>query len=305
MATYRILSLDGGGMRGLTTLILLERLERLFPGFLSKIDLFAGTSTGGLLALGLAYGKTPTELRHLYEQQGKDVFCDSLLDNVRNLGILIGALYSLQPLKNALISQFGANLRLRHLPRKVLISTFDLDNAPSVAGTTRTWKAKFFHNFPEAGPDLNEKVVDVALYTAAAPTYFPIYNGYVDGGVVAGNPAMCALAQALHPLTGNRNLDQIRLLSLGTGHNPHFIESLDGDWGLVHWAPRLIDLMLEGGSGLVDYQCRQILGANYLRLNPLLPYPIPMDSVDKIPVLIAVAEQYSLDNAFTWFPQHF
>ena len=67
MTRYSILSLDGGGLRGIIQAIILERLEHLHPGFISRIDLFAGTSTGGLVALGLAYGLTPTQLIELYE----------------------------------------------------------------------------------------------------------------------------------------------------------------------------------------------------------------------------------------------
>ena len=83
MSHYRILAMDGGGIRGLLTAIILERLERVHPGFLAQVDLFAGTSTGGLLALGLAAGTTPAECRLIYETQGAKAFKDSLLDNVR------------------------------------------------------------------------------------------------------------------------------------------------------------------------------------------------------------------------------
>ncbi len=99
MPPYHILSMDGGGIRGLITAILLERLEQARPGFLAMIDLFAGTSTGGLLALGLASGKTPTQARELYEVYGKAVFKDTVIDEIRDIGSLIGADYDLTPLK--------------------------------------------------------------------------------------------------------------------------------------------------------------------------------------------------------------
>ncbi|MEJ2299862.1 MAG: patatin-like phospholipase family protein, partial [Anaerolineales bacterium] len=79
MALYRILSMDGGGIRGLITVILLERLESAHPGFLEKIDLLAGTSTGGILALAVAAGLSPERIRHLYETSGRNVFADTLL----------------------------------------------------------------------------------------------------------------------------------------------------------------------------------------------------------------------------------
>jgi patatin-like phospholipase/acyl hydrolase len=294
--------MDGGGIRGLITAILLERLEQAHPGFLAQVDLFAGTSTGGLLALALAAGRTPSETRILYEQYGGDVFADTVLDDVRDLGTLIGADFSIQPLKGVLVGQFG-DLKLGDLEKRVLVSAFDLDNKAS--GSRRTWKAKFFHNYPGPDSDAEQKVVDVALYTSVAPTYFPTYQGYIDGGVVAGNPSVCALAQALHFPTGGQVLDDVLLLSVGTGHNPRYLDVGDEDWGLAQWAPVLVNLMLEGGTDLADYQCRQFLGERYKRLNPLLPEPVGMDRVDKIPLMQKVAEGYDLREAIAWLGWHF
>src|SRR5512144_125229 len=138
MGYYHILSLDGGGIRGLLTAILLERLEAAVPGFLAKVDLFAGTSTGGILALGLAAGRSPAQARELYETQGRVVFADSVLDNVRDLGHAVGAQYSNGPLKRVLTEQFG-DLTLGDLPRRVLITSFDLDNGPDQPPPLRTW----------------------------------------------------------------------------------------------------------------------------------------------------------------------
>ena len=304
MCAYRILALDGGGIRGLITAMLLERLEHACPGFLDQIDLFAGTSTGGLLALGLAAGKSPHDARKLYETYGEKVFADTVLDNIRDLGTLLGADYSLQPLREALSLEFPG-LKLRDLPKKVLVSAFDLDNLAQGSAEIRHWKPKFFHNFPGPDSDGDQWVVDVGLYTSAAPTYFPIVDGFIDGGVVAGNPSMCALAQALHPGTGGQKLDDVILLSVGAGFNPRYLESMDGDWGLVQWAPHIINLMLEGSAGLADYQCKQLLGDRYLRVNPVLPYPIAMDRVDHIPAMRRIAVQLPLSEAAMWITQYF
>lgn len=304
MCAYHILALDGGGIRGLITAMMLERLELACPGFLDQIDLFAGTSTGGLLALGLAAGKTPHEARKLYEYYGEKVFADTVLDEVRDIGTLLGADYSIQPLREALNLEFPG-LKLGDLPKKVLVSAFDLDRQQRSPGETRHWKPKFFHNFPGDDSDEEQSVVDVGLYTSAAPTYFPIVDGYIDGGVVAGNPSMCALAQALHPQTGGQRLEDIVLLSMGTGFNPRYLESLDGDWGLVQWAPHILNLMFEGSAGLADYQCSQLLGSRYLRVNPILPYPIGMDRIDHIPVMRRLAMQAPLSEAANWINEHF
>lgn len=304
MTQFRILSLDGGGIKGLIMAIILERLESAVPGFLAKIDLFAGTSTGGLLALGLASGKTPTEARKLYEGKGQEVFKDSLLDDVRDLGSLIGADYDTEPLKEALSDEFGP-VRLSELPKRVLVSAFDLDAPLYGNPSIRSWKAKFFHNFPGPDSDGERSVVDVGLFTSAAPTYFPIYQGFIDGGVVACNPSVCALAQALHQPTGGQALEDIVLLSLGTGRNPRYIDSVDGDWGLIQWAPQLVHLVMEGSTDLADYQCRQILRERYLRLNPLLPYPVGMDRVNQVPLITQIASQFPLENAISWLKRFF
>lgn len=304
MSSFRILSLDGGGIRGILTAAILERLEKAHPGFLAQVDLFAGTSTGGILALGIAAGFNPTRAVELYQTAGKVVFRDNWLDDLRDLGNLTGAEYSLENLQVELEKQFGSRT-LAELEKHVLISAFDLDSQPaekwlSPPPQPRSWKAKFFHNFPGPGSDGGEFVVDVALRTAAAPTYFPIYQGYVDGGVVAGNPSMCALTQALHTSAGARALPDLVLFSLGTGENPRHLESQDGDWGLAQWVPHLVSLMLEGSAGLVDYQCRQILDDRYWRLNPVLPRPIEMDQSDQIPLLLEVARNCDLSSTLEW-----
>ena len=304
MPSYRILSLDGGGIRGLLMAILLERLEQAQPGWLAQIDLFAGTSTGGLLALGLAAGRTPTEARRLYEQNGKKVFADTKQDDVGDLGKLAGAEYDNKQLKEILLTEFG-DLTLGDLTRKVLISSFDLDNEPQEPCQVRTWQARFFHNYPGLDSDADQLVVDVALRTSAAPAYFPTYQGYIDGGIVANNPSVCALAQALHLPTGGQMLEDIVLLSAGTGANPRFLAGESKDWGVIQWATVLVNLVMEGSVGLADYQCQQLLGERYLRINPLLGRPIGLDQVDQIPYLQQIASQFDLGQTIEWIRRYF
>src|SRR5712691_6048927 len=93
MGTYRILALDGGGIRGVYTSVLLRRLSEQVPGFLDRAQLLAGTSTGGILALALAKGMTANELVALYQDNGNQIFSRSLLREIGDLGDLIGAKY--------------------------------------------------------------------------------------------------------------------------------------------------------------------------------------------------------------------
>lgn len=304
MAPYRVVSIDGGGIRGILTARVLERIDEILPGFLSKVDLFAGTSTGGLLALGLGAAMSPTALRQMYERCAGRVFADSLLDQLKDLGNLIGAEYAIQPLHETL-SEYFPGTTLGQLPRKVLVSAFQLDNEGKGRASVRAWKNKLFHNFPGEDSDSGELVADVGVRTSAAPSYFPIFQGYIDGGVTASSPAMCAVAQALDRRAGAQPLENVVLLSLGTGYNPHHLPLENADWGLVQWAPHLINIMLEGSQGLVDFQCRQILGDHYLRVDPVLPREIGMGSIKYIPELLETANQVDVAPIVEWLKRYF
>ena len=293
MAKYRILSLDGGGIRSIITAIILQRLnaEPGLNGWLDLADLIAGTSTGGLLGLGLAHGLSPEFMRHVYETKGADIFDDSWLDDLVDLGKITGADYDIKNLERELKKIFK-NTTLAQLKRRVLIASFDLDNE-SGNEASRTWKPKLFHNFPGPDSDGDQLAYKVGLYTAAAPTYFPSVDGYVDGGVYATNPSMCALAQSQDRDFASRPLlSDVVLLSLGTGTCLLYIEGKELDWGYAQWAKQLITLMLDGTSGIADYQCHQILGDRYHRMAPVFPphISIPMDAVDRIPYMVEFAE---------------
>lgn len=301
---YRIVSLDGGGIRGILSSRLLERLEDARPGFLGDIDLIAGTSTGGILALALAAGHSPAEMSALYRSQGQRVFAEGVRNHLGDVDRLERPDYDSQPLERMLCGIFG-DLRLGELQLKVLVSAFDLDSVVVTKSGVRSWKPKFFHNFEEEGSDDREQlVVDVAMRTAAVPTYFRIHQGFIDGGVVAGNPSMCALAQALDDATGGHTIAEIALLSIGTGVNPRYLDTPEEDWGFVQWAPHLLAIMFEGDSGIADYQCRRILGPRYVRLNPVLPRRIGLAAVDEIPLLEGIAEATSLDAAVEWLERY-
>ncbi len=315
MTRYRILSLDGGGIRGVLTAALLERIETARPGFLSKIDLFAGTSTGGLLALGLASGMAPRVIKSLYTERGPAIFADSFWDEVKDLGFAVGAQYSLDPMKAELEGIFGSST-LGDLPSRILITSFDLKDEKR-----GIWKPKIFHNFPCGDTDGEQTIIDVALRTIAAPTFFPVYQHYIDGGVVANNPSMCALAQALDqrvkPAHRAQRLEDVVLLSLGTGANRRFLEAANADWGWASWAIQiggglppelrlpLAEILLEGHADLARFQCEQILRNQFWRLNPNLPDPIGLDAIHRIQELIDIAMSIDLEPTLSWLEAEF
>jgi patatin-like phospholipase/acyl hydrolase len=198
-----------------------------------------------------------------------------------------------------------------------LISSFDLDNGPDNRQGVRMWKPKFFHNLDPTDSDYAERLVDVALRTSAAPAYFPVHGGYIDGGVAANNPSTCALAQALDPHTGKQKLEDIVILSLGAGLSPRIVEAQDASWGLLEWGwfrfrmilgatmpgaagrALITDLLVEGTADVAHYQCRQILKERFHRLNPALPIPIDLDNVSQLGRLMDIAQGAKLVDAKT------
>lgn len=302
---YRILSIDGGGIRGLVPLVLMERLLEEAPYWLDAADLFAGTSTGGIIALGLAAGLGVGELRKLYEEQGRRIFDDSLFDNIRDLGSLARSQYDNRNLERELTRIFGET-RLGDLKKRVLVPAFDLDNCAADTAKRR-WAPKFFHNFPGKDSDGDLPCWKVAMYTSAAPTYFPAMDGFIDGGVFANNPAMAALAQTRDSrfFKRPRPISEIRLLSLGTGQPLMRVEGSRLDWGIAKWARPLVNIMMDAVSGVADYQCAQILGRAYHRLAPVFPPDkvIAMDAVRRIPELLAFSGEVDIVDAAAWLKE--
>ena len=303
MGITRVVSIDGGGVRGVVPVIAMQRLaaEPGLETWIDRTELIAGTSTGGLIALAVAAGVSLADLRDLYVTRADDVFADSFLDDAKDFGKVFGADYDVANLEREAQRVFG-DRTLAQLGKRVLVPAFDLDNG---ATTDRRWKAKLFHNFPGPDSDGAALAYRVAVATAAAPTYFASYDGFVDGGVFATNPSMCALAQtqdARNPVDERAALSEVRLLSFGTGRTLRYIEGDRLDWGYWQWVRPLLDVMLDGVNSIADYQCAQLLGAQYYRLAPTFPAgkSIGMDAVDQIPYLVEFATNLDLTATADW-----
>ena len=297
---FNILSFDGGGVRGVMQTVVTSRIVKNHPNFLRDTDLFAGTSTGAIQALGLAANYTPAQIRDMYTNLMGHVFADSILDDVKDVGCLFGADYNSDNLRGVLQEQFG-DMRLGELEKKVLVPAFQLDSGPK--SQRRSWKLKVFHNFPGNDSDSEEKVMDVALRSSAAPVFFPTYQGYIDGGVAATNPSMLSIAQALDTRSSTASLDQLHLLSLSTGSTGRWVEGQYHDWGVSQWAPHLLALTMEASLGSVDFQCRQLLGEKYFRFNPSLAEKIGLADWEKVPELVQIAKSENLDSLTAWLLQ--
>lgn len=269
-----ILSIDGGGIRGIIPASFLVEIERRTGRPISELfDLVAGTSTGGLLACALmvpdAQGKpkhTAREIYAAYLEHGGAIFHRGALRKAATLGGLSGPKYSPRPLERWL-SEYLGDARLHETLKDILVTAYDM--ASSTPWFFKTTFAKT-HRSEEDDPLLAQ----AAYATAAAPTYFPpLALGslcLVDGGVFASNPAMCAYAEARKLYPHERDF---LLVSLGTGvyvqNRPcSKVES----WGIVKWAVPITDVMLNSSSATVDYQLRQLLGdESYARFQTRLP----------------------------------
>jgi patatin-like phospholipase/acyl hydrolase len=301
MGVYRILSIDGGGIRGVLTTTLLQRLNDTpgLAGWLEKTDLFAGSSTGGILALALAAGLPVSKVHTLYKTRGKVIFSDSWWDNVVDIGGVCGADYDIRNLRTELRRVLGP-ATLGELPKRVVVTAFDLDNEDKDPAK-RSWKPKVFHNFPNG--DVTVPAYKAGTYTSAAPTYFSTEDGYIDGSVFATNPSMCALAQTQDDRIGEYiELDDVIMLSVGTGIKLTYIPGKSLDWGYARWAKPIVSILMEGVSSVADYQAKQMLHGRYTRLAPAFEpgVDIGLDAVDKIPYLEEFASKVDISQTAEW-----
>lgn len=285
---YRILSIDGGGLRGVIPLQWLNTLTTEFPTFMQKVDMVAGTSTGGIIACGLAAGMQPHEMVEFYLNEGEEIFRASMWRKAA--APLFLSKYLNDNLTRALTNVFGDRC-VHSLQKKIVVCSFRLDGFDAGSGQRR-WGPKFFNSWQ----DKDEQIVDVCLATSAAPTYFPMHGALVDGGIVANNPAMCAVCEAARR---GAPVGEIEVLSLGTGKRPSFINHRDRDWGGVDWARHgLIDLLMEGGESIPDFQCRTLLDRRYTRVQAALTDELsPMDKPDNMDELLLFAQTANLDPA--------
>jgi patatin-like phospholipase/acyl hydrolase len=276
-----ILSIDGGGMRGIIPALLLAEIERRTQKPISQLfNLIAGTSTGGILTLGMvkpdAQGLPAYSAQQgvtLYETQGERIFSRSIWHRIHAVDNAAEEKYLSEGIETVLDEYFGET-RLKQALTDVLITSYDIERRMAFFFKSRKAKLDPAYDFP---------MKKVARATSAAPTYFepvkiqaPGVNDYyalVDGGVHSNNPAMCALAEAKVAFP---DADDFLVVSLGTGEmtRPIPYDQAKG-WGLVGWVRPLIDIMFDGMINTVDYELRQLLpdregGKRYYRFQARL-----------------------------------
>ena len=262
----KILSIDGGGIKGVFPASFLATLEETTNKRVTDhFDLIVGTSTGGIIALGLGMGISAKEILSFYEELGPDIFKGNRWARfLRHLGF---AKYDKEPLRDALISRFDNRL-LGESKNRLVIPSVNLET-----GEVHVYKTS---HHPRLERDYREKVVDVALATSAAPTYFPTHvsaagSPLVDGGVWANNPTGLAAVEAIGILGWPR--DQVEILSIGCTSEPLNISAArKKPLGLGYWATKITQLFMKTQSFASHGTAQLLVGHDHVvRIDPVMP----------------------------------
>mgnify|MGYP000023414795 FL=1 len=265
---FQILSLDGGGIKGLFSAAILAHLEEdLEINIIDHFDLIVGTSTGGIIALGLGAGMRPIEIVEFYVKKGPKIFTSGLLNRIKHsVRHFFKTKYDNTSLKNALKECFGNKL-LADSKRPLVIPTYNI-------GEDDIYLFKTPHN-ERLRRDWKIPMWKVALATTAAPTYFPTFTGVdnirlVDGGVWANNPMMVGIVEAISMF--KVPLNAIRVLSLGTTNEIKGRPKALDHGGILQWKNEAINVILRGQSIAAFTQAQHLLGKdNVVRIDPKVP----------------------------------
>ncbi|MBD2496628.1 patatin-like phospholipase family protein [Nostoc sp. FACHB-280] len=334
---YKILSIDGGGIRGIIPALLLAEIERRTqkPIF-NLFDLIAGTSSGGILALGLTKPRlnseaseelsaeyTAEDLLQLFIEYGVEIFYEPFFERI--LGPIEDIF--LQPKypstsKEAILRQYFGTASLENNLKEVFVTSYDIEQRVPIFFTNQSQKeqieSKNFRNLCRGF-----SLLDVALATSATPTYFAPHriptshntSGFytlVDGGVFANNPAHLAIieAQISSKKEANRilNPEDILVVSLGTGSLTSVYPYNEvKNWGLLQWGRPLLNIVFDSGSEVVSGELERLFEhshqeakSSYYRFQPFLDEEL--EAIDNIKLpntrkLQAVAHQLIAENS--------
>lgn len=266
-----LLSLDGGGIRGLMSARILQELEgRTDKSIHELFDLIVGASTGGILATCLARPRrgpangpcAAEELVQLYSKRGERIFSRSFWKGLSSLWGLSDEKYDAKPLEGILTEMLG-DAELKDTVPDIVVPSYDIERRkPYLFKTSKARDGK---------RNRNHLLRHVARATSAAPTFFEALlldhkkwkgekgkqRALIDGGLLASNPSMIAVSEAV---SSGADLSEILLCSIGTGIHDRKIPRKEAkDWGPVGWAGPTISVMLDGMSDLAHYHARQLL----------------------------------------------
>jgi patatin-like phospholipase/acyl hydrolase len=260
----RVLCLDGGGIRGMLPAMLVAEIERRCDAPASVLfDLIAGTSTGGIIAMGLAMpgenGKPAFSAADgvaIYRDKGPSIFAKGGMDVLHSLGGLAGERYPADGLEEILHHTFG-ELRLTDALTEVLVCAYEISRRETYV---------FSSHRARTDPGQDVFMWQAVRSTTAAPTFFEPsrivdpagrIHVLIDGAVYANSPAMCAFAE----IQQNHHGSDLVIASVGAGSLTHRFEYEEArDWGVGRWARPLFEIVLDGSAQTSDHVLGQLLG---------------------------------------------
>ena len=296
---FRILSIDGGGLRGIVPLLILREIENKTGKKIHELfDLITGTSTGGIIACGLSCtkdGKTPAitveKLIELYTTEREKIF-PYKKNFFQKIGSGINSLFnpkfSPDGLDRLLTEYFG-DMKLSDTLVPIIVTSYDIKNN----------EVAMFKSRRSGEVGYNALLKDACRATSAAPTYLPSYKlafggkqrVLIDGGVYINNPALGAVSDALRSTKGLK-ISDIEVLSLGTGTYPAELGKKDTpSWGLVNWAQPITNIMMQATSNATEYECNELL-KKHLRIQLKIDDSKMTDMSDSRPA----TAQYIIDK---------
>lgn len=303
--TFKVLSIDGGGIKGLYSAQILKHFEEKFDCKISDhFDMLCGTSTGGLIALALSLKISAAEICDFYTVQGPKIFTKfrkiEFLNKKYNNGtvrqLVRGGKFTDQNLKSALSEIFGER-RIEESNNLLCIPSYNITEA-------RPFVFKFDHKEGDLSRDNKARYVDIALATSAAPTYFPMaeipdYDNkqFIDGGVWGNNPTLVGYLEALQYFVGkDKEFDKLKILSISslslTGGKP---TGLKRQRSFLDWKDELFETSFSGQSFFTDFFMSKIATLNDLDVDYVRIPSSSVSSAQEHLVQLDVATPDALD----------
>ncbi len=295
--TFKILSIDGGGIKGLYSATIIQEFEEKFKCNISDyFDMICGTSTGGLIALALSLKVPAKEICDFYIKDGPNIFpskskFSKLYRQLRQ--IVYKGKYSDNQLKIALEKMF-ADKKIGDSNNLLCIPTYTITEA-------RPFVIKKNHH--DLDRDNGVKMVDVALATSAAPTYFPLseieyYDNkqFIDGGVWANNPTLLGLLEALNYFVGkNKEYDSLKILSISslsiTGGKP---TGLKRHRSFINWGNDLFETSMTGQSFFTDFFMQKIKNISDVSIDYVRVPSVEVSSQQESSIQLDVATEKAI-----------
>lgn len=296
-----ILSFNGGGVRGAYSSEILRRVVAEYPDLLPKTHFISGTSTGGIIALLLASGASPSDVVNLYIENMDRIFKKGPLHPLTSGFGLWGPKYNNKHLRKCLEKKFG-NTMIGQFPFRVGVMVVKLVMCEN--GKYK-WTPMMLHNGNGITNDSHVLAVDAAMGTSACPTMFSSWKGMIDGGIASNNPSSVSIGLVMDEnsmIPSVKILEDIRVLSFGCGDWPDIKNDHDLEWGVAQWSTKIISLLLDSNASRTDLECSTLLEDRYMKINPFCEEisDINLDDADGVFRLISAAKALDISPVIDW-----